>query len=154
MKEWKEYEKYVLSHFKNLYPNAKIQADVRLKGCISKLDRQIDILIEESVAGIEIRVVVECKYFNRRIDVKTVEDFLGFLRDIKASKGVLITNKGYSAGALNRATFDSHDIELRILDYGDIEHFLSFGCIVYHGPHGAAISCPPGWVMTLGMTPT
>lgn len=144
---WKDYEIYITRHFSKQFPKAKISHNVKKTGLISKVPRQIDILIEDSIAGFEISLIVDCKYFSKKIDVKVVESFLSFLLDLKASKGILITNKGYSKAAYNRATYDTQDVEIRIIDFKDLEKFQSFFAVPYSGGHCALVSAPDGWVI-------
>ncbi len=145
--KWKDYEIYIHKHFARLFPDADIKHNVRRKGLISKTIRQIDILVEGKLAGFDISIIVDCKYFNKKVDVKEVESFLSFLADLKASKGILITNNGYSEAAENRATYDTQDIELRIIDFSDLDKFQSFASIVYSGEYCAYLPSPPGWVI-------
>lgn len=144
---WKEYELYIFRHFQKQFPNTSIQHDVERKGLMSRTKRQIDILIEAKVAGFDLAIIVDCKYFNKRVGIKEVESFLSFLRDLKASKGILITNQGYTKGAHNRATYDSKDVELRIIDFEDLEQFQDFLAIPYSGSHCAVVTAPYGWVV-------
>ena len=145
--DWKEYEIYITKHFQRLFPKTSIQHNVRREGLISKVKRQIDILIEGKVAGFDLSIIVDCKYFNKKVDVKEVESFLSFLQDLKASKGILITNNGYSKAAYNRATYDSQDIELRIINFEDLEQFQGFLAIPYSQSECAIVSAPDGWVV-------
>ena len=145
--DWKEYEIYITKHFQRLFPNTSIQHNVRREGLMSKTKRQIDILIEGKVAGFDLSVIVDCKYFNKKVDVKEVESFLSFLQDLKASKGILITNNGYSEAAYNRATYDSQDIELRIINFEDLEKFQGFMAIPYSKSECAIVTSPDGWVV-------
>jgi len=144
---WKEYEIYITRHFQRLFPGTAIAHNVRRDGLISKTKRQIDILIEGRVAGFDLKIIVDCKYFNKKVDVKDVEAFLSFLHDLKASKGILITNNGYSAAAYNRAIYDTQDIELRIIDFGDLDNLQGFLAIPYSKSECAIVSAPPGWVV-------
>lgn len=144
---WRDYEIYITRHFQKIFPDAAIRHDVKQEGLLSKTQRQIDILIEGKIAGFNLKLVVDCKYFNKKIDVKQVDSFVGFLADLKASKGILITNKGYSPAAYNRAMYDTRDIELRIIDFKDLEAYQGFIAVPYFGKHGAVISTPDGWVV-------
>jgi len=144
---WKDYEIYIHKHFKRQFPDATITHNVSCVGIISKTKRQIDILVEGKIAGFELSVIIECKYFNRKVNVKHVESFLSFLNDLKASKGILITNEGFSKAAFNRATYDTQDIELRIIDFKDLDKFQGFWAIAYAGKHCVFVSSPPGWVI-------
>lgn len=145
--DWKEYETYITRHFQKMFPDTSITHDVRREGLLSKTKRQIDILIEGKIAGFDLTIIVDCKFFNKKVDVKEVESFLSFLQDLKASKGVLITNNGYSKAALNRATYDTQDIELRIIDFSDLDKFQSFMALPYSKSECAIVSAPIGWVV-------
>ena len=145
--KWKEYEIYITRHFQKQFPKTTIQHDVFREGLISKTKRQIDILIEGQVAGFNLRIIVDCKYFNKKVGVKEVESFLSFLQDLKASKGILITNIGYTEAANNRATYDSQDIELRIIDFKDLDKFQGFMAIPYSKSECAIVTSPNGWVV-------
>ena len=144
---WKEYEIYITRHFQKLFPDSKIKHNVRKVGLLSKTSRQIDILISGRISGFELTIIVDCKFFSKKVDVKAVESFLSFLRDLKASKGVMITNVGYTKAAYNRATYDTQDIELRIINFEDLEYFQNFMAIAYSGPDCAVFSAPDGWVI-------
>jgi len=144
---WRDYEIYITQHFKRQFPDTSIRHNVRRMGSISKTKRQIDILIEGELAGFNISVIVDCKYFNKKVDVKDVEAFLSFLLDLKASKGIMITNVGYSEAAYNRATYDTQDTELRIINFNDLEQFQGFMAIPYSGKHCAVVAAPDGWII-------
>ena len=143
---WRDYELYITKHFQKLFPDASISHNVKRKGVVSHTARQIDILIEQAIAGITLTVVVDCKLFNKKVTINHVESFLSFLRDVKASKGILITNVGYTKGANKRAMYDTQDIELRIIDFRDLEKFQAFVAVPYSGSHCAIVSAPDGWI--------
>ena len=145
--DWKEYEARIMSHFRKVYPGASVRRDVKLDGIISQQKRQVDILIEDSVAGLDVRIVVDCKYFSRQLDVTHVESFLGFLGDVRASKGVLITNKGFSPAARNRASYGHQDIDLMVIDLDDLESYQDFCAVHSDGKYHFLVSAPNGWVV-------
>jgi hypothetical protein len=145
--KWREYEIYIERHFRKLFPEAQIAHNVRRKGVISKIPRQIDLLIETTLAGFPLSIVIDCKCFSKKVDIKDVEAFLSFLRDLRASKGIMITNSGYSEAAYDRAMYDTHDVELRIIDFKDLDRLQAFGGIPYSRGHCAIISAPDGWIL-------
>jgi hypothetical protein len=55
-------------------------------------------------------IVIECKDYNRRVDVKGVEEFYGLLDDVGAQKGVLVCPTGFSDAAKSRA--EGYQIDL------------------------------------------
>lgn len=144
---WRDYEKEIFDYFRTQYPTADISHNVSVDGRFSKTKRQIDILIEDYVAGNRIRIVVDGKFFSENIDVKDVEMFIGMLNDCEANKGLLITQVGFSQAAINRAFYDLMDIELDILNFKDLHKFQAFGGVPYSGEHGVVLPAPFGWIL-------
>ena len=144
---WKKYEEEIHEYFSNNYPGASIRHEVRVYGRYSKNERQIDILIEDEVAGYPIKIAVDAKNFSRKIDVKCVESFISMLEDIDVHQGLLITNKGFSQAAINRAYYGPHKLELDILNFDELLKNQSLGAIPYSGNKAFLISAPFGWVI-------
>ena len=151
--DWKEYEKEIFEHFKGQYPAAEITLDARKTGLYSKTERQIDILIEQYVAGNRIVIAIDGKYLNKKVDVKAVESYIGMLEDIGAHKGLLVSKEGFSEAAYNRAHFGPTEIELDILNFEELKRFQAYGAIPYAGDCGALIPAPFGWVVDIQATP-
>lgn len=147
--DWKKYEETIHEYLTMQYPKVNILHNQILVGKISRSDRQIDILIDETIAGHRIKIIIDSKcYKNTKIDVKDVESFLGMLADCEAHKGILITTKGYTKGAINRAFYENtKELELDILNFKDLKQFDGFGAIIYRGNCGAIISAPFGWII-------
>ena len=145
--DWKKYESEIYDHFDKQYPDAEITLDALKKGVYSKVDRQIDVLVEQYVAGNRILLVIDGKYFNKKVDVKGVESFIGMLEDIGAHKGLLISKEGFSEAAFNRAHFGPSEVELDILNFEDLHMFQSHGALPYAGGNVAFIPAPFGWVI-------
>jgi len=146
---WQDYEKEIYDYFRQEYPNSQITCNAKIEGIFSKIDRQIDILIEDYVCGNKFRIIIDGKYFNNNIDVKDVESFLGMLKDINAHKGLLITHEGYSQAAINRAYYDPTDIELDILNFKDFKQWQCLNAIPFAGKHAVAITAPFGWIIDI-----
>ena len=144
---WTEYEKTIYEHFKSEYPNATITHDVMVPGRFSKKNRQVDILIKEISIDHEFSIVIDGKYHNKKIDVNDVESFLGFLKDVSAHKGIMISPKGYTTAAINRAHYDDLDIDLDILNFKDLAQFHAAGVIVYAEDCAATFPAPFGWIV-------
>lgn len=103
---WKAHEKQIVDLVKNrASPGTQIATNVRVPGLVSGVKRQVDVLVKGSFAGIADAVMVlDCKCFGTKVDVKDVEAFLGMLEDIGANMGMLVTTKGFSKAAKLRAT--------------------------------------------------
>ena len=145
--DWKKYEKEVFEFFKEQYQDADVDFNVKRTGLYSKVNRQIDILIEQYIAGNRMVYAVDCKYLNKKVDVKAVESYIAMLEDIGAHKGLLISKEGFSKAAYNRAHFSSTDIELDILNFEDLHAFQGHGAIPYAGSNGVLMPAPFGWVI-------
>lgn len=147
---WKKYEERILEEYLYSYPDATIHHDHRLKGSYSKRNRQIDILIEGRIAGDTFRIVVDCKRFNKKVDVRDIDLFIGFLKDVRADKGILITTKGYTPAAEQRALNGDSRIDLEIVNYDVIHPFQGDGAIIYRSTAGCIVEAPFGWILTMG----
>jgi hypothetical protein len=80
--------------------------------------------------------------------VNDVERFLGMLDDIRVSKGVLVTTKGYSKTAYARAQREPRDIGLQILTPDRLSQYQYVGCAwLWDGPVTAIVEPPIGWLV-------
>lgn len=146
---WKDYEKEVHSYFSKMYPNSIITYDAKIMGRYSKKERQIDVLIEDDIAGFPLKVVVDAKYFSEKIDVKCVESFISMLEDVNASQGLLVTKKDYSEAAINRAYYGPQELELDVLNFDDLLDHQGLEAVPYAGKNALLLSAPFGWVVDI-----
>ena len=65
--------------------------------------RQIDVLISGSVGPFEVRTIVECKDYNKNVNVTALDALYSKLIDVNAQKAVLVARKGFSNGARKKA---------------------------------------------------
>jgi hypothetical protein len=81
-----------------------VERNVRLRSRSGGRDRQIDVLVRLPLADMgEELMVVDCKRYGSKVDVKDVEAFIGMVEDIGAAIGLLVTTEGYTTGATARA---------------------------------------------------
>ncbi len=144
--DWKQYEQEVYDELVSLFPDARVLRDQRRIGR-SGIMRQLDILVEERVAGRPLSIVWDGKYFSYKVDIGEVEAFTGLVRDVGAHKGVLVTNVGYTAGALKRAQSEEWDIELDILTPAELVRFQAKCAIPYADSWGVLLPAPFGWLV-------
>lgn len=144
---WQKFELEVAQALAVEYMHANIRNNVLKPGLLSHINRQCDIVIEETIDGYVEEIVVEVKQRSRQIDVKEIDAFSGMLRDIGIHRGILITSKGFSKAAINRAHFGHEDIQLDVLCFDDFKTFQAFGAIPYAGDCGVLIRAPLGWVV-------
>jgi len=86
-----------------LAPHAEVRHNVKMPGRRTGTKRQIDVLVREQVGQYDINIVIDCKDYNRPVDVKGVEEFAGLLDDVGAQKGVLVCPVGFTDSAKTRA---------------------------------------------------
>lgn len=147
MTDWQQYEHEIEEQFRRAYPAARITHNAKLVGKFSKVERQIDLLIEEQASDFAFRIIVDAKHRGRKIDVGDVEAFLGLTRDVEAHTGMLVALEGYTPAAVNRAHYDDLDVILDVLNLDELKTFQGFTAIPYAGPHGVVIVAPFGWVV-------
>ena len=127
--------------------SAEITPNAKLPGKFSKVERQIDLLIEERASDFAFRIVIDAKYRGRKIDVGDVEAFIGLTRDVEAHTGMMVALEGYTPAAVNRAHNDDLDIILDVLNLDELKAFQGPTAIPYSGEYGVSIAAPFGWVM-------
>ncbi|MFN7488743.1 MAG: restriction endonuclease [Chryseotalea sp.] len=126
MSNWQEYEKLVFEKFNEKYPDQKIEYNKRLKGKFSKVERQIDILISVKIADSDQYGVFDCKQFNKRVNVKTIDSMIDFMQDVNANYGGIITCIGFTKAAINRAEASNIKLETIMFDSPEklVEKFI------------------------------
>lgn len=145
--EWREYEKIITKELQLRYPENQITWNVHLLGNLSGVKRQIDVMIEAEIGGNKFLTVVDAKMYNKPIDVKDVEEFLGFVKDVGAHRGLMVTTIGYSAAALERAHRDLADIELDVMSLEEFKAFQAPVGIPFSGSKAVILPAPFGWVI-------
>ena len=118
---WRDYEEQVYRLLKVHLPYARLRKNVKIRGRYSGRKRQIDILISEPTGQGRVRTVVDAKHFSRKVDMKAVDSLAGFVDDVGADGGMLVTGKGYSKAALRRAFYGPSDLELDVLNFDELK---------------------------------
>jgi len=108
---WKWYEQQITEIFKRA-KGALVEYNVTEVGQDTKTDRQIDIRIIVSLLidlgdgfslDIPVKIIVDCKYRKRAIDVHVVDEVAGLKDDVRAHLGIIVTPHGISKAAKERA---------------------------------------------------
>jgi tetratricopeptide (TPR) repeat protein len=145
--DWQQYEREIEEEFRRAYPSAQVTHNAKLVGKFSKIERQIDLLIEEQASDFSFRIVIDAKHRGRKIDVGDVEAFLGLTRDVEAHTGMIVALEGYTPAAVNRAHYDDLDIILDVLSLDELKTFQGPTAIAYAGENGVSIAAPLGLVV-------
>lgn len=142
--DWKEYENIVLIECQRVFFNANIQYNIFVDGLFSKRKRQIDIFIKDKNGLV---YIVDAKRYNTKVDVKDVESFIGMVKDVGGNYGIIVSEKGFTKAAINRAHIGENNIEVDILNLNGLGMFQSKSAIPYVGNNGVVVSAPFGWVI-------
>jgi hypothetical protein len=100
---WLDYQKLAAAIYADLEELAVVTHDDKILGFDTGIRRQIDVSIRTSVAGHDILIIVQAKDEARPADVNVVGEFRSVIKDVRATKGVLICSGGYTAAALEYA---------------------------------------------------
>lgn len=84
-------------------PDIKIVPHARVNDTVTGRMRDIDILLEATVAGTTLRIGVECRRKKRRVDKPQIEAFVTKLKDCRIDKGVFVSSSGFAKEALTAA---------------------------------------------------
>lgn len=120
--DWRQYEKQIYEEFKKKYTDFEILFDQQVPGRHSNIDRQVDILIKFQVADVDCIGVFDCKCFSDNVDIPVIDYMVGFLDDLGANLGGVVTTKGFSEAAKNRAM--GAKIDLRIIQFNSVQQVI------------------------------
>jgi hypothetical protein len=105
---WKEFEAIVGRLQKTFHRNGgKVTTNEKIMGKISGRTRQIDICIRSNMGGENVLIIVECKKWNRKPDVKAVEAFAGVKKDVGAHIGIMVSTAGFTKAAFRVAEHEN-----------------------------------------------
>lgn len=145
--DWRQFERAVYAELVSKYPDAMIRHDVRVDGVLSGVERQIDVLVEESMPEGNVRTAVDAKNHARKIDVKEVESFIGLLHDTAVARGNMVSASGYTEAGLTRAFRDDVDLDLDIFTLDEFRQWQAAAAIPYSGRNAVLLPAPFGWVV-------
>ncbi len=103
MSDWLDYQKLTASIYAELEPGSQVTHDDMILGVESHILRQIDVAIRTTVAGHNVLIIVDAKNHSRPLDVNAIGAFASVVRDVRASKGVLVCNSEFTSTAVEYA---------------------------------------------------
>lgn len=98
-KDWQSYEELIFQIYRELDPVADVKINDQILGLETQTTRQIDVSIRSNIAGHEILMIVQAKNHKKPADIKIVGEFDSVIRDVRASKGILICSAGFTRTA-------------------------------------------------------
>ncbi|NQZ55859.1 MAG: restriction endonuclease [Lentisphaeraceae bacterium] len=92
--------------------NINVQHNIKVKGK-SGVEHQIDVYWEYSYAGMNHKVLIECKHYSHNVSLLHARNLHGLITDIPNSSGVLVTTVGYQSGVEQYAGF--YELGLKVI---------------------------------------
>jgi hypothetical protein len=118
--KWKRFERLAYEIQTEFAGSATVTLDDSIQGVDSKTSRQIDISVRQNIGQYSVLIVIDCKDYKNPVDVKSVEEFAGMVRDVRANRGALISSNGFTEAAINVAK--NHGIEtFRLVDTESVD---------------------------------
>lgn len=117
MSDWKAFEKLAAKILRELSPTAQVTWNDSLYGHDTEKRRQIDVSIKANFEGFTSLVIVQARDWKTRADVNAVGEFASVVRDVRATKGILICKKGFTSTARTYA----RNIGIELLNIHDAQ---------------------------------
>ena len=118
----------------------KVEHDIKLLGD-SGQEHQIDAMATVSVAGFEIKIIVECKRYSENVSIDRILTLKSRMDDTNVHKGIIVAPTGFQKGTrtfaeskgIALAIFEPDPAKLDILVLSDnAEEFMRKECL-YQG---------------------
>jgi len=128
----KVYQAILRAELLGTVKNIRVEHDVKLEDRFGQ-SRQIDVYWEYSLGGIIHKVGVECRNYNSSIPVEKIDAFATKVQDLRLSKGIMVSVKGFQSGAVSKAEHHGISlIEMREITDEDFEGYLQIINIQIH----------------------
>lgn len=104
MKNGTKFEELTAEIFEHLRKDKRfetVEHDVFLEG--KDGPRQIDVLLKGKVGPLDILTIVECKDYNKNVNVTAIDALHSKMQDVNAHKAVLVARKGFTKTAIKKA---------------------------------------------------
>jgi len=104
MKNGTKFEELTAEIFEHLRKDQRfetVEHNVFLEG--KDGTRQIDVLLKGKVGPIDILTIVECKDYNKYVNVTAIDALHSKMQDVNAHKAVLVARKGFTKTAMKKA---------------------------------------------------
>jgi hypothetical protein len=94
--DWKEYQEHTAELFRRLGCSAEV--DKTVQGV--RAEHKIDVWVVFKKFGLEMKWVVECKYWNTNVPKEKVLALNTIIDDVGADRGIIISKTGFQSGAI------------------------------------------------------
>ncbi len=116
IKTWKELEEKTFEIFKSLcepyqrYLECKVVRQAELKGITSGATYKVDVKVSFDFGTSTHTIIIECKYWNKKLKRDQVSKMIGILQDTGAEKGIIVSRKGFYKSAISLAAKNRIDL--------------------------------------------
>lgn len=154
-KKWQEFQKQVAELFKSM-PECDVSINYPIQGSRIR-NVNIDVYVEFQSSKFRyknrhrfvFKVLIECKYWQRKVPQEKIFTFKTIVEDIGASMGLIITSKGLQSGANEYLKKPSNIMALTFTQLKAMAHNLPLGyctkcgkeCILPFESQGGNIFC-------------
>ena len=101
MAPWRQYQERTASLFRSLGYKADVEA--KLNGARAR--HVIDVLVTLTIGGVEIRWIVECKHWRKRVSKLHTVALAEIVKDVGADRAFLLSEFGFQSGAISAARY-------------------------------------------------
>lgn len=102
-KRGRPFERLVAAVQAKLDPGAQVHSPLRVQQTRSGVPAELDAAVKGKVGSTEILVAIEAKDYREDVGVEKVRAFASLLKDIRAHKGIMVAQAGFTGGALSVA---------------------------------------------------
>lgn len=113
---WQEYQDAVGILYEEMQGIGDVHKNKYIPDKVTGQKRQIDIWCEKQVGEHLIKILIDAKRRNEKIDVKDVEEVLALAEAVNADKCVIVTNSGWTEPAERKAKFCRMDLRILTFD--------------------------------------
>ena len=110
---WQEYQDAVAELYEQLDGFGEVSRNVYIPDIVTGQPRQIDVLVTINERGHSLKLVVDAKFHEAKLDVKDIEEVLALSNAVGGAKAVIVAANGWSEPAQRKAEFSG--VDLRIL---------------------------------------
>jgi hypothetical protein len=96
---WQEYQEEVAQFFRSL--GLEATTDYTVQGV--RTNHAVDVFVKARHAGSDVRWIIECKHWKRKVTKLHVLALREIVADVGADRGILLSEKGFQSGAVQAA---------------------------------------------------
>ena len=100
MKRWEQYQHEAAELLRELGFTAEVNHRIPEA---NDAVHAIDVAARRTVAGVDVLWIVECKHWNRRVNIEKVLALRALVLDLGADRGLLMSESGFQSGAIRTA---------------------------------------------------